>query len=230
MTPELLTGWINGLSVPSFPDEHETKRLFAAAGIDVPAGLRVDANTADEHLDALLSEGSILPPYVVKVCSAEVLHKTEAGGVMLGVGAGALRATLQLMSGRFPGRKLLVERQLRFEPTEIIIGGLLDANLGPALMAGAGGILAELYRDVAFRLAPCSEREALRMLGELRLFPVLQGFRGMKLEASSLAAVISRVGDLIVSLGDRFEQLDINPIVFADGHWTALDAKLILRA
>ncbi len=135
------------------------------------------------------------PPYVLKVCSAEILHKTDQGGVRLGVDrSGLCLLSVSELQAKFPRSDLLVEEQVRFVGSEFIIGAFRDPSFGPALMVGAGGILTELYQDVAFRLVPCSIAEAMRMLRELKVFPVLEGFRGLSMDAGALAESVARSG------------------------------------
>ena len=119
---------------------------------------------------------------------------------------------------------------MAFEGPEMIAGGLIDPAFGPAVMVGAGGLLTEITQDAAFRLVPLDEAEALRMLRELKLYPVFEDFRGLRLDPSALARLIVALGRLVEALGSRFDQLDLNPIVWADKGWTILDAKLILYA
>ena len=210
----------DGFTIADRPDEEETKRLLARQGLRVPASLRARAGEAPTP--------PFPGPYVVKVCSAEVLHKTEQGGVRLSVGPDELPVVVHQMQSRFPGADILVEEQVRHAGMEFILGAFRDPTFGPAVMAGTGGILTEIYRDVAFRLVPCTAGEALRMLRELAVFPVLDGFRGMTLDAAGLAGMIARVSSIVENLGDRFSQLDLNPVVFSPGGWTILDAKLVL--
>ncbi|HET6487133.1 MAG TPA: acetate--CoA ligase family protein [Spirochaetia bacterium] len=220
--------WLEALGATGRPDELETKQLLAAHGLRVPQALRVRLDRGPVTAD---DPGiGFEPPYVVKVCSAEILHKTDQGGVRLGVDRRSLPSVVSELQARFPGSDLLVEEQVRFAGTEFIIGAFRDPSFGPALMVGAGGILTELYQDVAFRLVPCSTAEAMRMLRELKVFPVLEGFRGRSMDARALAEAVGRVGEIVEALGDRFEQLDVNPIVNGPSGWTALDAKLILRS
>jgi hypothetical protein len=204
------------------PDEFEAKRLLAAAGVAVPDGVRLAPGDAPDGV-------SFAGPYVIKVCGPEIRHKTDLGGVQLDVTAGELARTVGRMRERFPGLALLIERQLRREGPEMIVGGLIDPTFGPAVMAGSGGVLTELREDVAFRLAPCPEDEARRMLAELVVAPLFDGFRGLRLDGGGLARLIARVSALIVELGERFDQLDINPVVLCSGAWVALDAQLTLR-
>ena len=208
-------------AVAGRPDEEETKRLLSGRGLRVPSSLRVRAGQAGRT-------PTFAAPYVVKVCSADVLHKTDRGGVRLSVQQGELPEALRAMQTRFPGADVLVEEQVSHAGVEFILGAFRDTTFGPAVMAGAGGVLTEIYHDVAFRLVPCTAREALRMLKELTVFPVLDGFRGMTLDAAGLAELIAGVSDLVEELGPRFSQLDLNPVVFAPQGWTVLDAKLVL--
>jgi acyl-CoA synthetase (NDP forming) len=115
------------------------------------------------------------------------------------------------------------------EGPEMIAGGLIDPGFGPAVMVGAGGILTEIAQDVAFRLVPLDNAEARRMLMELKIYPVFEGYRGLRLDPEPLAELIVTVGRLVDALGSHFDQLDLNPIVWSPTGWTILDAKLMLR-
>lgn len=213
--------WLDQLRIAGKPDEAELKGLLAQNGIGVPRGFVLPPDQA-------MKIGLLAPPYAVKVCAPDIFHKTEAGGVRLNLGkAGLLEAVAELRS-RFPDTPLLVEEQIAFSGPEFILGALRDPDFGPAVMVGAGGILTELYRDVSFRLAPLSEDEAGRMLSELRLYPVLTGFRGLCPDRQALAAIIARLGDLAAALGEQLGQLDINPLVWSSDRWLALDAKMAL--
>jgi succinyl-CoA synthetase beta subunit len=215
--------WLRSLRVPFKPDELESKQLLAGYGIAVPEGRRLGTG---DSLDPL--PGAETGLWILKVCSAEILHKTEAGGVRTNLGRHDLPVVLESLRSRFPGTDLLVEEQVRYTGPELILGALQDTALGPAVMVGAGGVLTELYRDVSFRLAPCPPEECRRMLGELTISPVLQGYRGIDLDTDALAETVNRVGRIAVDLGSRFQQLDVNPVVYSGNRWIALDAKIVL--
>jgi hypothetical protein len=223
---EPIRDWLGGLPVSGRPDEYEAKRLLELSGIRVPRGLRLGA--AEAAAPAIDSAAAFGPVFIVKACSSDLLHKTENRGV-IPADAACLAAAVSELRGRFPGYGILIEEKIAYAGNEFIIGAFRDPTFGPSLMVGAGGILTELYQDVAFRLIPCPTAEALRMLKELRVFPVLEGFRGLKLDAAALAEAVARIGGAVLELGDRFEQLDVNPIVYDGRFWTALDAKLVLR-
>lgn len=217
----LLAGWRVSLSAAGRPDEWESKRLLAGSGIGVPRGALIQPGARPEAPDVPF-------PWVVKVCSADVLHKTDRGGVRLGVTQIDAPGAVEAMRRAFPDSAVLVEEMVRSQGVEIIVGALYDPSFGPAVMAGAGGILTELYKDVSFRLAPCSRDEARRMLEELTVYPALCGYRGLAADVEALAALVERIAGLATDLIGPGDQLDINPVVWAGERWVALDAKIVL--
>ena len=218
--------WRAGLRSPDRPDEEEARRLMALAGVPVPPGCLARAGEPSPDADALRAAG-VMPPYAVKLCSPEVLHKTDVGGVVLGVSAEALDSTLAGMRAKFPGENLLVGSMIRFSGPEFILGALEDPAFGPAVMVGVGGILTELYRDVTFRLAPCGVAEAELMLSELTVSPVLNGYRGSRADGRKLAEVVSRFSALAAAVAGTGAQMDINPLVWTADGWAVLDAKVV---
>ena len=217
-----IDNWLNTLSDPQFPDEFEVKRLLSLFGITVPKGIRL----APGHKEI---PENLSPPFAAKVCSGRILHKTDQKGVILNLDKNAVIPAVTDIQSRFQDASVLLEEQMSFNGTEFIVGALIDPDFGPAVMAGSGGVLTELYEDVSFRLAPCSTGEAKNMLKELNVSPFFTGFRGVTLNPDGLAHVISKTGELALALGNRFGQLDINPIVCTDKGWVALDAKLVLQ-
>ena len=214
--------WLKNLNIPGKPDEWEVKELFHSYNITTPLSHLVKSGTDSSNI-------SLKSPYVVKVCNPEILHKTDVGGVKLNITSN-LDIVIKNMQDLFPESSILVEEMVPYSGIEFIIGALVDHDFGPALMVGAGGILTELYKDVKFRLAPLEKNEALRMLKELTVSDILQGYRGSKMDIDSLADLIVSVGRLINDLGNTFNQLDINPVVFSGGKWIALDGMAILNS
>jgi len=166
---------------------------------------------------------------VIKVCSSDILHKTELQGVVLNCERDNVKNNFEKMQKRFPNENILVESQTDFRGPEFIIGIIKDPALGHAIMVGAGGVLTEIYKDTSFRLAPCSEKEAMDMIDELVLSPIFDNFRGMVLDKKKLAKTVSQVSILAHDLGDKLSQLDINPIVFSNNEWIALDVKILFE-
>ncbi len=166
-------------------------------------------------------------PVVVKCVHPQILHKTDAGGIGRDL-AEELDSVLEEFAFRFPGEPLLVEEQVRYLPPEMIIGGLEDPLLGPAVVVGAGGILTELYQDVSSRLCPCTPLEARRMIRELRLAPLFHGFRNLGFTEDSFAELIVAVAELLSAGEGILNQMDLNPVVFTPEGWIVLDAKTVL--
>lgn len=221
--------WLTGLSAKNQPDEFESKQLLAAYGIRTPPARLLSPNEAlSIGLPNIIEKSSLTYPLVAKVCDPNILHKTDSGGVELNLNAENGPDKIRTLSRRFPESRILVENMIRYHGTEFIIGGLVDPNFGPAVMCGAGGILTELYKDISFRLAPLNRVEARRMLRELTISEVLEGYRGSKMDLDGLADLLSTIGDIIVDMGDRFSQLDVNPVVFDGERWVALDACFII--
>ena len=106
---------------------------------------------------------------------------------------------------------------------------LCDPDLGHAVMVGTGGILTEVYDDTSFRLAPCTESEALEMIDELKIAPVFNDYRGLFLDKQKLAQTVSKISHLACDLGDHLCRLDINPIVYDGTEWIALDIHMIFK-
>lgn len=205
------------------PDEVDCKALLRTYGVACPRGRRIAADASDSFAD-------LSAPLVVKVCDPDIIHKSERGGVILDVDHDSVHHAIATIAARIPGRALLVEEQVNYVPPELIVGALVDDDFGTAVMVGSGGVLTELYRDVAFRLAPCSPGEARRMLEELAIAAVFRGFRANPLDAEELATTVSRIAELAVDLGSALAQLDINPIVYAEGGFVAVDAVLVIAA
>ena len=219
---DTLAHWISSLSKPGRPDEHEVKCLLETYGIPRPGGIRLEP-------DAPSDPGGLAAPYAVKVCSPDVPHKTEQRAVLLRRTRENVAEAVADLRNRFPGECVLIEEMVPFDGPEIIVGGLVDDVLGPALMVGAGGVMTELYKDAAFRLAPLNRDEAARMIGELVIAPVFSGFRGFTHDKDGLARICSAAGRLLADFGGGCTQLDINPLVHAHGKgWYALDGLMTL--
>jgi hypothetical protein len=226
-TAEIVERWRSSISIAGKPNEWESKQLLGALGIGAPRGVFIAAGGAENaagDLSVLGTSGHC----VVKVCSGEILHKTEQEGVLLDVAENQLPAAVSTLQKRFPSSGILVEEMVAYRGGEIIIGALYDPTFGPAVMVGSGGILTELYKDVGFRLAPCTPQEAHLMLEELTIYPTLKGYRGLPGNADALAEIVAKIADLAVHLIREGCQLDINPIVWSRERWIALDVKTII--
>lgn len=215
--------------------EPDAKRWLEAAGIRVPrAGL---ASNADEAARIAQTLGY---PVVLKVVSAAIQHKSEVGGVALGLAHDdALRQAWRdieaSVAARAPGvvvEGMLVEAMAAPHGAEILIGVSRDPTFGHAMTIGLGGIYVELFQDVARRLLPVSAREAAVMLRELRAFAVLDGARGRpRRDVAALCRLVAQVSDFVMANVEAVEELELNPVwVGHEGEGVvALDALIIAR-
>jgi acetyl-CoA synthetase len=168
-------------------------------------------------------------PVVLKTASPAVLHKTEAGGVILDVRdeAGA-REAYEALARRFPGAPVLVQQAVP-RGVELLVGGRRDPVFGPTVLFGLGGVLAELLREVALRLAPLAEADALDLVRAGRAAAVLGGFRGgPAVDAHVVAAAVAAVGDLLAEHPEVVE-LDVNPLIGRGEQVVAVDALVIVE-
>ena len=228
LTPFMVEGWRG--TVP----ELETKRILEEYGINPPAErLARDADQAA----AIAAEIGF--PVVLKVQSPDIAHRSDVGGVRLGVSdeASVLASweeVLATVRSRRPDARIdgmLVAQQL--EPVVELIAGLkMDEVFGPVVVAGAGGIFVEVFDDVALRLPPIDSDAAQAMLTELRVAPLMLGARGRpEGDIAAAARVLVQLGELALDLGPRLRALDINPLlVLRQGQGAlAADALLVLE-
>jgi len=165
---------------------------------------------------------SIRGPVVAK--ASGMVHKTELGGVRLGADVTAVWDELALIGDG----TVLVAEQVRGE-LELIAGGVRDPQFGPIVSIGLGGVAAEVLQDVAFLLAPTVPGELDRAIARLRAAPLFDGHRGRPpVDRGRLQRILDAIGDLLVARPDVVE-VDVNPIVVADGCPLVVDA-LVVRA
>ena len=214
--------------------EVETREIVTAYGFRVPGSIE-----AATEADVVAAAGRIGFPVVMKISSPDILHKSDAGGVKVGLtdaeAAGkAFRDITDNVRRRMPAAKIrgmLVQEMIR-GGKEVILGMSRDPQFGPMLMIGLGGIYVEVLKDVAFRLAPVSEEEARDMLSGLRSYALLRGVRGEK--PADVAAIVNglqRLSQLVMDF-PQIAEMDVNPLVaFGEGRGTvALDARVRLSA
>ena len=213
--------------------EHECKQLIAAWGVAVTR--EVPASSAEEAVKAAESLGY---PVALKIDSPDILHKTEAGGIRLGVqGAEEVRRAyteiIASVLAHSPDANIsgLLVQEMVAEGVEVIAGVSYDAQLGPILLFGTGGVLVEVYDDVAVRRCPLTLAETQAMLSEVKGARLLRGFRGRPpADVAALAETLVRVSWLAVHLEGHLTELDINPlIVLPEGRGVrAVDALAVL--
>jgi succinyl-CoA synthetase beta subunit len=161
-------------------------------------------------------------PVALKINSPDILHKTEAKGVLLNVaGADAVRQGFaQLLNNARAYRPdariegVLVQEMVPPGAVEVIVGASVDPQFGPAVVFGLGGVLVELFRDASLRLAPATRAEALDMIGETRGAALLRGYRGRPAaDVEALADAICRLSHLASDFGNEIAAIDVNPLM-----------------
>jgi acyl-CoA synthetase (NDP forming) len=212
--------------------EDAGKRLLAAAGMTVPRGAVV-AGSGD-----LARAAHLTPPLVVKAVGDTLLHKSDAGGVVLGladlaaVSAAIRQVDASVRAAGRPPERFLVEEQAE-AGVELLLGAVRVAGRSWSVMIGLGGVWTEFLDDVGLRMAPLTRGDVRSLLGELRAAPLLRGARGSAppdLDAleEQVLAFAGRDG-LLPHLPDEVEAVDVNPLLVSSGGCVALDAAVVLR-
>jgi acetyltransferase len=212
--------------------EAEAKELLAAYGI--PVTVPRTARTPEEAVEAAHAVGF---PVVLKVLAPQITHKTEVGGVVLDLrdSAGVREAFARILERAARQRPdadvqgVTVQRMLLApDGFELLVGSRKDASFGAAILVGTGGIAAEVLGDRALDLPPLNERLARHLLESLRVWPLLQGYRGRPgVDLDRLVAVLLRISYL-VSDCPEIRELDVNPLLATPREVVALDARIVL--
>ena len=212
--------------------EIESKELLQKAGIPV-----IETKLARTKKEAISLSKKIGFPIVMKIASPDIIHKSDSGGVKLGLKnvtqvGNAYSEIMSSIRQRFPKAEIQgVSVQKMARPgVEVIIGISKDAQFGPVLMFGLGGILVEVLKDVSFRIVPLTRKDAAEMIREIKGYELLQGYRGQEaVNIPSLEQLIVKVSQF-VEQNPQIKELDLNPIfAYKDGA-VAVDARIILEA
>ncbi len=200
--------------------------VLSAYGIPAP---KLRAVTGSEELAAASAEVGF--PCVLKVDSVDVIHKSDEGGVVLGIENGeALEAAFAELTGRFPGSEasFLLQEQ-KPAGREIIIGATESPGLGHLVMFGLGGVFVEVMRDVAFALAPLSRPEGRTLIREIKGFPILEGVRGEPgVDLEAIEDLLLRVSRMVAD-HPSITELDLNPVLATPDGACAVDVRLKVR-
>ncbi|HUR05647.1 MAG TPA: acetate--CoA ligase family protein [Nonomuraea sp.] len=205
--------------------EHEAKALLREAGVPVPRGVVVRGMDFGPVMD-------LREPLVLKAYGPGIVHKSEAGAVVLGLGRADVPAAAARMLAEVVGTEgFLIEEQAA-AGVELIVGLVRDPGFGPVLLAGLGGVWAETLRDTTLGLCPISEGDARRMLGSLRGSPVLYGLRGRPgVDVDAVVKLLITVGGA-GGLWERLElgEFEINPVIATEAGVVAVDARYLPAA
>ena len=202
--------------------ENEVKDLLKAYGVPTTTYAVVKTENDLEKLDLKF-------PVALKVCSPNILHKTDVGGVQLDIqNKEELKKVFNTFRKKFPTENLLVD-QMAEKSAEIIIGLARDPTFGLTIMFGIGGIFTELYKDVVFRIVPIEKYDAEQMIEEIKGKKLLEGFRGMKTSKKPVIDLLLKMSYLAEELEDHIDQMDLNPVFVYERNVCVVDAKLIVK-
>jgi len=222
------------------PPRRETTRFFSESGVltadqalslcqqyNIPIARFEVANSPDEAVGAAERVGY---PVALKLLASEYAHKTDVGGVALGLAdAATIRREAEAMLRRFTRPAKLMVQQIVSGGLEMILGGKRDHSFGPVAMMGLGGIFAEAFDDVTFRVVPVSRADAQEMVNEIRGKRLLEGFRGKPpLDREALIKAVTSISDMLAET-PTIAEIDVNPLVVLEKGAVALDARVLLR-
>lgn len=210
--------------------EETSKSILKTYGVKVPPYALV--NSADEAVKAAKKIGY---PLVMKIVSPQILHKTDVGGVKVGIDNDKdVRKTFTDMYGRLSKKKgvqikgVLLEKMVP-KGVELIVGIQTDPQFGPVIMVGLGGVMTEVFKDVAFRMLPITTADAKSMLNELKSSKIFKGFRGSEpIDMNMLAKALVQIGKIGVDNASYVNSIDFNPVVVYAKSYYVVDAKIIL--
>jgi len=191
------------------------------------------AGSADEAVKAL---GKLSLPLVMKIVSPDILHKSDVGGVLIGLKdendvRDGYEKIIKNVTWYKPEARIqgVILYPMIADGLEVIVGVTQDVTFGPVIMFGLGGIFVELLRDVTFRAIPITMKDARQMINGIKNKVILDGWRGSKaVDKEKLADFLCRVSDL-VRKHDEISELDLNPVRITENGLFALDARIILK-
>lgn len=201
--------------------ENEVKELLRESGIPT-----TDFQVVRKFED--IDQKKLKFPAVLKVCSPNILHKTDVGGVILDVARDQLEHEFAKMREKFPTEQILVESH-QDRRVEVIVGLINDPTFGLTVMFGLGGIYTEVYKDVTFRIVPIKREDAEEMLREIKAAPILEGFRKIKVDRDAIINILMKVSALGEKYMDTLDQMDLNPVFVKEKGAVVVDAKLLLK-
>jgi len=211
--------------------EVESKELLKKAGIPV-----VEAKLSRSKKEAIFISKEMGFPVVLKISSPDVIHKSDSGGVKLGLANAtqvgkAYNEIISSVKQAYPEAQIEGVSVQPMAPSgvEVIVGMSKDPQFGPVLMFGLGGILVEVLKDVSFRIVPVTARDAREMIREIKGYPLLEGYRGQKpASIPALEKLIVKVSQF-VEKNPQLKELDLNPIFAYPDKAVAVDARIILE-
>lgn len=214
----------------SFLFEHEAKELCSFYGLPV-----TKFEVCQSEDSAIEAANRIGYPVVLKIVSPQVLHKSDAGGVILdvrdekGVREG-YNKIIKNVKEKVPSAQItgILVQEMAPKSTEIIIGSTRDSTFGQTIMFGLGGIFVEILKDVSFRLVPITKNDAEEMIREIKAYKILEGARGMpKADQKTLVDILLKTSKMLTECTE-IKELDLNPVLIYENGAKIVDARVIL--
>ena len=211
--------------------EIEAKQVFKGIGINT-----IETGLASSLKDAIAICDDMGFPVVLKIASPDITHKSDAGGVKVGLKnksevRKAYREIMESVKQKYPAARIegVSVQSMARSGIEIIIGMFKDAQFGPVIMFGLGGIFVEVLKDVSFRLIPIVQRDAEEMIKEIKGYSLLQGYRGQEpANIPSLVDILLKVSDFIKQTPE-IKEIDLNPVIAYKDSALVVDARIVLE-
>ncbi|MEM3731229.1 MAG: acetate--CoA ligase family protein [Candidatus Bathyarchaeia archaeon] len=211
--------------------ETEAKSICQEYGIPV-----TKFKLAKSEDEAIKFSEEIGYPIVLKIVSPDIIHKSDVGGVVVGLKSAsevrdAYKKILENVKKHKKDAKIVgvLVQEMAPPSTEVIVGAVKDPQFGPALMFGLGGIFVEVLKDVTFRVAPITEDEAREMISEVRAYPILKGYRSLPpADIESIVQILLNTSKLVVE-HPEIKEIDLNPIMVYEKGAKTVDARIILE-
>jgi len=210
--------------------ETEAKELLKEYGIPVPDFKLIKS---EEEITGLAKEINF--PIVMKIVSPDIIHKTDAGGVKIGI-KDEKEARIAYQEIIFQAKKYNKEARISGviiyamvpQGTEIIIGMMKDPHFGSVIMFGLGGIFVEALKDISFRILPIEERDAREMITEIKGYEILKGARGeASKDIEAIKILLMKISQLVLE-NPEISEIDLNPVFVFEKSLQVVDARMIL--
>jgi acyl-CoA synthetase (NDP forming) len=211
--------------------EIEAKQVFSQVGVPV-----VETKLATSRRQAAGLSAKMGFPVVIKIASLDIIHKSDAGGVKVGLKnkSEVEKAYGEIMASakeKFPEAKIegIAVQKMARPGIEIIIGTFKDPQFGPVIMFGLGGIFVEVFKDVSFRIVPITRRDADEMIKEIKAYTLLKGYRGQEpADIDALEDILMKVSDFTDN-NPEIKEIDLNPVIAYKDGAVAVDARIVLE-
>jgi acyl-CoA synthetase (NDP forming) len=211
----------------------ETEAKEVCRGYCIPV---TKSELAESEADAVRFANGIGYPVVLKIVSPDVVHKSDVGGVEVGLKGDdevrcGYRRIMENVKKNNPKARIvgIIVQEMAPPSTEVIVGAIKDPQFGPVVMFGLGGIFVEVLKDVAFRVVPFTEDEASDMIGEIKAYPILKGYRNMPpVDTKAITEILLSTSRLMTDYPE-IKEIDLNPILVYQKGAKAVDARIIIE-